>query len=506
MKQEEYRIAERLPESLNRDNMRELAKAIDEKMAEINQISELVSIYPRIDKLSSNLIDALAIQFHVDYYSTSLPLDMRRALVKNSIRWHTRKGTRAALDEILQVVYGDCEVKEWYEYNDKPYYFMLNIKGSAVSDGQVKNILVATNAMKNERSWLRGIVWRPEVELYTNRAGDVKTRHVPDKVIKQKKKYVIFEFGANQAGPLKIISETNTIETAVRRKLFVGGTTNGRLYLNDAGVKGSALRDVGYEKTESWYTFLGSRLNDKKIKKVSLNDARKIKNIRTVHVADFETVKTMHGKNTNSSKVKIVSDTSSSIIQTTYKQFAMDKCKYTTNRFGSYTITRQDVGSDIIVESYIFDGCNTNRANPIIVKDKNITKKTSRYTIFIGTISNSKKNPILNDAKSEKLTDAVNNIQETKRMLFVGPLFNGALRTNNAKNHIEERNVHIEKWRDVITYHNVALTNQAKHTEKEVEEVTSIIRGRAERYFTSPKGTLLNGKARAGYLKLYEPR
>ena len=79
MNQDEYRIADRLPESLNRDNMRELAEAIDEKMAEIDRMSELVSIYPRIDELSSNLIDALAVQFHVDYYDKTLPLDTRRA-------------------------------------------------------------------------------------------------------------------------------------------------------------------------------------------------------------------------------------------------------------------------------------------------------------------------------------------------------------------------------------------------------------------------------------------
>lgn len=505
MKQEEYRIADRLPESLNRDNMRELAEVIDEKTAEINRMSELVSIYPRIDELSSNLIDALAIQFHVDYYSTSLPLDMRRALVKNSIRWHTRKGTRAALDEILQVVYGNCKVQEWYEYNDKPYYFMLNVNGSAISDRQIKDILAAMNVMKNERSWLRGIVWRPEVELYTNRAGDVKTRNIPDAVIKQKRKYAIFEYGTNQAGPLKIISETNTITSTEMRKLFVRGTLNGRIYLNDAEIKGLALRDVGYEKTESWYTFLGSRLNNKNTKKALLNNARKTKNNRTVHVADIKTVETMHGKNTNSAEVKIVSETSSGIIQITHKQFAMDKCKYTTNRFGSYTVMQQDVGSDIVVKSYIFDGCNTNHANTIIVKDKHTTKKTSRYTIFTGAIANSKKNPTLNDAKSEKRTDVLNNTQETKRMLFVGSLLNGALRTNNAKNHIEKKNVHIDKWRDVVMYHNAALTNQAKHTNKEVEEVTSIIKGTVERYFTSPRGTLLNSTARAGYLKLYEP-
>lgn len=504
MNQNDYRIADHLPESLNRDNMRELAETIDAKMAEINQMSELVSIYPRIDELSSNLIDALAIQFHVDYYSTSLPLDMRRALVKNSIRWHTRKGTRAALDEILQVVYGNCKVQEWYEYNDKPYYFMLNVKGSAISDRQIKDILAATNAMKNERSWLRGIVWRPEVELYTNRAGDVKTRNIPDAVIKQKRKYVIFEYGTNQAGPLEIISKTNTITNTERNKLFIGGTLNGRLYLNDAGEKGLSQRDIGYEKAEKWYTFSGSRLNDKNAKKVLLNNAQKIKNFRTTHVADFETIETFHGKNTNSAEVKIVTKTSSAVTQTAYKRFSMDKCRYTTNRAGNYTVIRKDIGNDIVVKIHIFDGCNTNYANPVIVKEKNTTKKTSQYTVFIGTTANSKKNPILNDAKSEKRTNIIKNTQETKRMLFVAPLLNGTLRTNNAKNHIKEMKVHVEKWRNVIVYYNAALTNQAEHTEKEVEEITGVIKGRVERYFTSPKGTLLNSKARAGYLKLYE--
>lgn len=110
----------------------------------------------------------------------------------------------------------------------------------------------------------------------------------------------------------------------------------------------------------------------------------------------------------------------------------------------------------------------------------------------------------MNDAKSKKRTNIIKNTQETKRMLFVAPLLNGTLRTNNAKNHIKEMKVHVEKWRNVIVYYNAALTNQAEHTEKEVEEITGVIKGRVERYFTSPKGTLLNSKARAGYLKLYE--
>lgn len=116
MKQKEYRIADRLPESLNRDNMRELAEVIDEKMAEINRMSELVSIYPRIDELSPNLIDALAIQLHIDFYDTKLPLNTRRALVENSVKWHMRKGTAAVVRELINTIWDSGIVREWYEY------------------------------------------------------------------------------------------------------------------------------------------------------------------------------------------------------------------------------------------------------------------------------------------------------------------------------------------------------------------------------------------------------
>lgn len=155
MNQEDYRIAEHLPESLNRDNMRELAETIDAKMAELNQMSELVSIYPRIDELSSNLIDALAIQFHVDYYDKTLTLDTRRALVKNSMRWHLRKGTKQVVQEMVQTVFDSGVVQEWYEYSGEPYYFRVTLMDTVrITPENLDAIVRCINMVKNVRSWL----------------------------------------------------------------------------------------------------------------------------------------------------------------------------------------------------------------------------------------------------------------------------------------------------------------------------------------------------------------
>lgn len=176
MKQEEYRIADRLPESLNRDNMRELAEVIDEKMAEINQMSELVSIYPRIDKLSSNLVDALAIQFHVDYYDKSLPLDTRRSLVKKSMCWHLRKGTKGVVQEMVQTVFASGVIHEWYEYGGDPYYFRVELMTPMRITQDNLNLLVKLiNLVKNVRSWLDELDFKRETTALQYVGGAIHT-------------------------------------------------------------------------------------------------------------------------------------------------------------------------------------------------------------------------------------------------------------------------------------------------------------------------------------------
>lgn len=164
MNQDDYRIADRLPESLNRDNMRELAKVIDEKMAEINRMSELVSIYPRIDELSSDLIDALAIQQHVDYYDKTLPLDTRRAIVRSSMRWHLRKGTKGVVQEMVQTIFESGVVHEWYEYGGDPYYFRVELRSNIrITPSNLDAIIKAINMVKNVRSWLDMLDFRRDV-------------------------------------------------------------------------------------------------------------------------------------------------------------------------------------------------------------------------------------------------------------------------------------------------------------------------------------------------------
>lgn len=154
MNRQDYCIADRLPESLNRDNLREVAQVIDEKLHELDALNELICLYTRIDELSSELVDALAIHFHVDFYDHNLSLDKRRALVKNSIRWHMKKGTKAAVQELVQTVFESGIVSEWFEYGGNPYCFKVTTVDTMPSYEEINRLIQAINSVKNIRSHL----------------------------------------------------------------------------------------------------------------------------------------------------------------------------------------------------------------------------------------------------------------------------------------------------------------------------------------------------------------
>ena len=154
---DDYNIHEHLPDSLAKQNIIELAKVIDEQLHEINALSELALVYPRIDELTEEFIDELAVQFHVDFYSSTLPIEKKRALVKNSIAWHMRKGTASVVREMAKVVFDDAEVEEWFEYGGDPYYFRITTLLSEMSMDGIESVVKLVNAVKNVRSWLDGI-------------------------------------------------------------------------------------------------------------------------------------------------------------------------------------------------------------------------------------------------------------------------------------------------------------------------------------------------------------
>lgn len=162
---ENYFIHKNLPQSLDKENVQEVAKVVDDTLLSFDKTIAEVLIYPAIDMLGSELINTLAIQMHCDFYDDTLPLDVRRNLVKNSIAWHRIKGTPAAVEQMIQTVYQTGVVEEWFDYGGEPFFFKVNLGDSQITTQKIKNLIKMINASKNVRSWLEVLRFSKSIDI-----------------------------------------------------------------------------------------------------------------------------------------------------------------------------------------------------------------------------------------------------------------------------------------------------------------------------------------------------
>ena len=149
-----------VPQSLLNDkNSKKILDSIDWSVKKQYQDNiTKFNIMSRIRILSEKKIEELLLQFHVDYVDDKLTLAQKQELVINSIQNHMIKGTPKAVQNICNILFEYSEVKEWFEYAGRPYYFKVStITGSITSMEDYQRILLAINSYKNVRSWLDGL-------------------------------------------------------------------------------------------------------------------------------------------------------------------------------------------------------------------------------------------------------------------------------------------------------------------------------------------------------------
>ena len=133
-----------------------LSYALQQACRLLYRYSRRLYIYSNLDEQPEEVIDLLASELRTQYYRSTLDIDTKRRLVKNTLIWYMSAGTPQAVEELVGVVFGEGEVKEWYEYGDKPYYF--KIVTNAILTLEMNDFFsIMIRRVKNTRSHLRAI-------------------------------------------------------------------------------------------------------------------------------------------------------------------------------------------------------------------------------------------------------------------------------------------------------------------------------------------------------------
>ncbi len=146
---------------LNDPIMKALLSAADPELQKVKEQIINVIIYPRIDEIEDeSLLDLLAWQFHVEGYDLAKTIEEKRNLVKNAIELHRYKGTKYAIQKILNTLNLAGKIEEWFEYKGEPYKFKIEIASTnrQITSELREKLIKLINEYKNERSHLEEIL------------------------------------------------------------------------------------------------------------------------------------------------------------------------------------------------------------------------------------------------------------------------------------------------------------------------------------------------------------
>lgn len=148
-----------LPTSIRYDpEVIDIAEALDEQVRVAVDEMYKLPLFSRLDELTDEEADELAWQFHVDFYDPTLPIEQKRELVKNAFKFHRRKGTPAAIEDLISILFGEGKVEEWFEYGGQPGRFQVITNNPAVTQERAEEFYRAIESVNRLSAKLERVI------------------------------------------------------------------------------------------------------------------------------------------------------------------------------------------------------------------------------------------------------------------------------------------------------------------------------------------------------------
>ena len=122
------RITDALPRVLAaQDWVRALSEALGVLQEKALDFTDGSQIYTAIDDVPETVLDALAVNWKIDWYDTGYSVDKKRRLVKTAMAVRRLMGTVAATRMQAEAVYPGTMLEEWFDYGGNPGCFRLYV-------------------------------------------------------------------------------------------------------------------------------------------------------------------------------------------------------------------------------------------------------------------------------------------------------------------------------------------------------------------------------------------
>ena len=148
-----------MPQFMRDDvNAKAFAYAIQSQIKSLSLAIEHARIYARIDSLTDEILDELAWQFNIVEYNNSYDISIKRELVKGCMELHYKRGTVAAVEDVVRKIFGNAEIEEWFDYGGEPYHFRIRTSNTSANDEMISEIEKIVKETQSVRSHLESVI------------------------------------------------------------------------------------------------------------------------------------------------------------------------------------------------------------------------------------------------------------------------------------------------------------------------------------------------------------
>lgn len=152
------RLTDFLPASLSAEpEIQAFSYAIGKQIEKLCTYADAAKTYAAIDSLPDGILDILAVELRTPAYLENYPTATKRSLIKGTLTFYMQMGTRAAVNKIIDAIFGTGITWEWFEYGGNPYHFKV-VTTADISGEQYTRFIQALNSVKNVRSILDEVI------------------------------------------------------------------------------------------------------------------------------------------------------------------------------------------------------------------------------------------------------------------------------------------------------------------------------------------------------------
>lgn len=149
------RITDILPDNLSSQlEAQAFGYALHRQVEKLLGMAEKVSFLTAIDRASDEILDYLAIELRTPCYKMEYSTEVKRALILSTLPYYMKMGTTYMVNSIIQTIFGNGHIIEFFEAGLEPHHFAVSIKGAEATTRPTSEFREVLEQVKRKSQWL----------------------------------------------------------------------------------------------------------------------------------------------------------------------------------------------------------------------------------------------------------------------------------------------------------------------------------------------------------------